>query len=94
MALNNKNSATERLAHLLADATGESLAEAVTVARPGWRGRSPKATHPSWGLRRSWKPGVLNLGDALSYGVAADREQPLLFRGDAFPRTDIARVKY
>ena len=33
MALNNKNPATERLAHLLADATGESLAEAVTVAR-------------------------------------------------------------
>lgn len=32
MALNIKNSETERLAHLLADATGESLTEAVTVA--------------------------------------------------------------
>ena len=32
MALNIKNPETERLAHLLADATGESLTEAVTVA--------------------------------------------------------------
>jgi antitoxin VapB len=32
MALNIKNPETERLAHLLADATGESLTEAVTQA--------------------------------------------------------------
>jgi len=32
MALNIKNPRTERLAHLLAEATGESLTEAVTVA--------------------------------------------------------------
>lgn len=32
MALNIKNPETERLAHLLADATGESLTEAVTTA--------------------------------------------------------------
>lgn len=32
MALNIKNPHTERLAHLLAEATGESLTEAVTVA--------------------------------------------------------------
>jgi antitoxin VapB len=32
MALNIKNQETERLAHLLADATGESLTEAVTAA--------------------------------------------------------------
>lgn len=32
MALNIKNAETERLAHLLADATGESLTEAVTQA--------------------------------------------------------------
>jgi antitoxin VapB len=32
MALNIKNAETERLAHLLADATGESLTEAVTIA--------------------------------------------------------------
>jgi ribonuclease VapC len=39
-------------------------------------------------------PGVLSFGDALSYGVAADRQQPLLFKGDAFPRTDIPRAEY
>lgn len=34
-------------------------------------------------------PGVLNLGDCLSYGVAADLGEPLLFKGDDFGKTDI-----
>lgn len=40
------------------------------------------------------KPGVLNFGDCLSYGVAMDRGAPLLFVGDDFPRTDIDPAKY
>jgi ribonuclease VapC len=40
------------------------------------------------------RPGVLNLGDCLSYGIAADRGAPLLFKGDDFARTDIEQVKY
>lgn len=34
-------------------------------------------------------PGVLNFGDCLSYGVARAADEPLLFTGDDFPRTDI-----
>jgi ribonuclease VapC len=34
-------------------------------------------------------PGVLNYGDVLSYGVARAEDEPLLFTGGGFPRTDI-----
>lgn len=40
------------------------------------------------------KPGVLNLGDCLAYGLAIDRGEPLLFKGDDFPRTDVPAVHY
>jgi ribonuclease VapC len=39
-------------------------------------------------------PGVLNFGDCLSYGVAKDRNEPLLFKGEDFPQTDISAVQY
>ncbi|WP_203568944.1 type II toxin-antitoxin system VapC family toxin [Aestuariimicrobium ganziense] len=34
-------------------------------------------------------PAGLNFGDALAYAVAKDRGEPLLFKGDDFPQTDI-----
>jgi len=40
------------------------------------------------------RPGVLNFGDCLSYGVAIDRGTTLLFKGDDFLRTDIAAATY
>lgn len=40
------------------------------------------------------RPGVLNFGDCLSYGVAVDRRAPLLFKGNDFPRTDIQAAVY
>jgi ribonuclease VapC len=39
-------------------------------------------------------PGVLNFGDCLSYGVAKDRNEPLLFKGEDFPQTDVSAVQY
>lgn len=39
-------------------------------------------------------PGVLNFGDCLAYGVAMAEREPLLFKGDDFPRTDVAAVRY
>lgn len=36
-------------------------------------------------------PAALNLGDCFSYAVAATGRAPLLFKGDDFGRTDIAR---
>lgn len=35
------------------------------------------------------EPGVLDLGDCLSYGVAKALDEPLLFVGDDFGETDI-----
>jgi ribonuclease VapC len=39
-------------------------------------------------------PSVLNNGDCLSYGVASDLGEPLLFKGDDFPQTDLDVVAY
>jgi len=39
-------------------------------------------------------PAVLNFGDCLAYGVAKDLREPLLFKGNDFPRTDLSVVQY
>ena len=39
-------------------------------------------------------PGVLNYGDCLSYGVAVELGEPLLFKGDDFSATDVVAVEY
>ncbi len=39
-------------------------------------------------------PAVLNYGDCLAYGVAAAEGEPLLFKGDDFPKTDIVAAAY
>lgn len=39
-------------------------------------------------------PAVLNYGDCLSYGVAQAMSQPLLFKGDDFPETDVLVASY
>lgn len=49
--------------------------------------------------RRAWRrfgrghhPAALNFGDVFSYALARTSGEPLLFKGDDFARTDIARV--
>lgn len=37
---------------------------------------------------------ALNFGDCFSYALAVSTRQPLLFKGDDFSQTDIARVEY
>ncbi|MFB1488268.1 MAG: type II toxin-antitoxin system VapC family toxin [Thiocapsa sp. C3-sup] len=37
-------------------------------------------------------PASLNLGDCCSYALASTRKQPLLYKGDDFPRTDLRAV--
>jgi len=34
-------------------------------------------------------PAELNLGDCFAYALAKEREEPLLFKGEDFPKTDI-----
>jgi ribonuclease VapC len=53
-------------------------AEQGVVARRAWR---------SYGKGRH--PAGLNYGDCFSYALAKTRNEPLLFKGDDFSRTDI-----
>lgn len=53
----------------------------IEVARRAWR-RFGKGRHPAG----------LNYGDCFSYALAFMRQEPLLFKGDDFSKTDIARV--
>ena len=50
--------------------------------------------------RRAWRrygkgrhPAGLNFGDCFAYALAVTTEQPLLFKGDDFARTDILPVQ-
>jgi ribonuclease VapC len=48
------------------------------------------AAFRAFGKRRH--PANLNLGDCFAYALAKATGEPLLFKGDDFSRTDIARV--
>lgn len=71
----------ERLDELLARIGAEVVpftAEHVASAREGWR-RFGKGRHPAG----------LNFGDCFAYALAKSRNEPLLFKGDDFARTDV-----
>jgi len=53
-------------------------AEHAALARDAWR-RYGKGRHPAG----------LNLGDCFSYALAKSRNEPLLFKGEDFARTDV-----
>lgn len=48
------------------------------LAQDGWR-RYGKGRHPA----------SLNFGDCFSYALAVERDEPLLFKGEDFARTDV-----
>lgn len=56
------------------------------------------AAHARSAYRRYGKgvgsPSALNYGDCLSYGTAVTLGEPLLFKGEDFPRTDVEAVAY
>lgn len=54
-------------------------ADQAALARRAWR-RYGKGRHPAG----------LNYGDCFSYALAVSRDQPLLFKGDDFSKTDLA----
>lgn len=56
-------------------------ASQAEVALEGWR-RYGKGRHPAG----------LNLGDCAAYALARVTNQRLLFKGDDFPKTDVARA--
>ena len=56
--------------------------EQVELARSAWRDYG-KGRHPAG----------LNIGDCCSYALAKHAQEPLLFKGDDFAKTDIPAVK-
>jgi len=55
----------------------------VEVARDAWR-RFGRGKHPA----------NLNIGDCCAYALARVSGEPMLFKGDDFRKTDVARVEY
>src|SRR5271169_6269508 len=55
----------------------------VEVAMDAWR-RFGRGKHPA----------NLNIGDCCAYALARVSGEPMLFKGDDFARTDVARVEY
>lgn len=49
-----------------------------------------RATYRKFG--RGYHPAGLNYGDCMAYALASTMRQPLLFKGNEFSRTDVARV--
>jgi ribonuclease VapC len=80
-----KGSAGVRELDLLCHAAGIAIvrldADQVLLARAAYE-KFGKAHHPA----------ALNLGDCCSYALARSSGEPLLFKGNDFPRTDAAFV--
>jgi ribonuclease VapC len=55
-------------------------AEQADIARRGWS-RFGKGNHPA----------RLNYGDCFTYALAIARDEPVLFKGDDFAKTDLKR---
>jgi len=75
------------------DALLATLGVAVVPLTAG-RARHARDAYDRFGAGRGEAPAVLNYGDCLAYGVAADRGAPLLYKSDDFARTDVAAAPY
>ncbi len=79
--------ASRQVDHLVAKA--RIVLEPVTpeqaqVARAAYRDFGKGSGHPA----------QLNFGDCFAYALAKCTDQPLLFKGDDFPHTDVAPVEF
>ena len=63
----------------------EIMAEPVTVEQA----EIARAAYRDFG-RGSGHPAQLNFGDCFAYALAKSMREPLLFKGDDFPQTDVA----
>lgn len=62
--------------------------EVVTVTQSG--ANAVAAAYRTWG--KGIHPAGLNFGDCFAYGLAVERNCPLLFVGDDFSKTDARRA--
>jgi len=64
------------------------------VRRETFLGRSTIPEDAWLRYGRGRHPAGLNFGDCLAYATARLANEPLLFTGDDFARTDLAAVRY
>jgi ribonuclease VapC len=69
------------------DSLLEELAIRLESLTPG-QARIARQAYRDFG-RGSGHPAKLNFGDCLSYALAKDRREPLLYKGDDFVHTDV-----
>ena len=67
------------------------VSEASIAVVPFGESHYSAAVDASLSYGKGKHPAALNFGDCLSYAVARLADEPLLFVGDDFARTDIAR---
>ena len=65
-------------------------AEIEIVAVTADTARSAREAWRIWG--KGNHPARLNLGDCFGYALAQERDEPLLFKGEDFARTDVRRA--
>ena len=85
IVVGSRGNATDVDLDLFIQESGIELAsvtiEQVAVARQAWR-RFGKGHHPA----------ALNFGDCFAYALATSTDEPLLFKGEDFARTDVTRA--
>ena len=80
----NRLKAVRKLAEL--DSLMASLEIGITAATPEQAYKARKA-YEAFG--KGNHPAKLNLGDCFAYALAKARSEPLLFKGNDFPQTDV-----
>ncbi|MBN8905029.1 MAG: type II toxin-antitoxin system VapC family toxin [Rhodospirillales bacterium] len=86
-------------ATMAVDSRGDETARALFDTTPSEIGFEliPFTEAPARPAREAWRrfgwtsrhPAKLNFGDCMAYGVARAEHEPLLFKGNDFPQTDI-----
>jgi len=87
VAESSRNPTTARSFDRMIEVT-QTRIEPVTAAQA----RTARAAFRRYG-RGSGSPARLNFGDCFAYALAAETGEPLLFKGDDFPHTDVPAAR-
>ena len=79
----------ERLSRVVDEVLAEFPLDVVSVDRT--HALAARAAHQRFG-RGSGSAARLNFGDCFTYALARETGEPLLFKGEDFAQTDVARV--
>lgn len=72
--------------------TAEALVAALGIEIPPRTSGDARAAAEAFARFGRRTPAGLNLGDCFAYALSKTRSAPLLFKGDDFTKTDVARL--